>query len=53
MQRIFTLITNPLMDTGNKMLGLFAAAFCLTPWLSALQLDLQSIVSKEYNVVRS
>ncbi len=29
------------------------AALCLTPWLSALQLDLQGIVSKEYNVVRS
>jgi hypothetical protein len=27
------------------------AAFCLTPWLSAFQLDLQDIVSKEYNVV--
>jgi transposase len=29
------------------------ADFCLTPWLSAFQLDLQDIVSKEYNVVQS
>ncbi len=37
----------------RRLFWQLASAFCLTPWLSALQLDLPDIVSKEYNGVRS